>query len=125
MRGLAGHPAVLCYSIGNEIPAPIVRWLGASRVERFLERLYTAAKAEDPDGLVTYVNYPSTEYLRLPFLDILAFNVYLETQEKLAAYLARLQNLADDRPVEARLEAAIGGSVIANAAKTINWNDLL
>ena len=24
-----------------------------------------------------------------------------------------------------QLEAAIGGSVIANAAKTINWNDLL
>ena len=30
-------------------------------------------------GLVTYVNYPTTEYLELPFLDFCAFNVYLET----------------------------------------------
>jgi GT2 family glycosyltransferase len=99
VQACAGHPAVLCYAIGNEIPAPIVRWYGHQRIERFLERLYTAVKAEDPDGLVTYVNYPTTEYLRLPFLDLVCFNVYLETQERLAAYLARLQNLTGDRPL--------------------------
>jgi GT2 family glycosyltransferase len=99
VRACAGHPAVLCFSIGNEIPAPIVRWLGPRRVERFLHRLYRAAKAEDPEALVTYVNYPSTEYLRLPFLDLVSFNVYLETQERLDAYLARLHNLADQRPL--------------------------
>ena len=59
----AGHPAVLGYTVGNEIPAPIVRWHGRRRIERFIERLYNAAKAEDPAGLVTYVNYPTTEYL--------------------------------------------------------------
>jgi hypothetical protein len=37
---LAGHPAILCYTIGNEIPASIVRWHGRRRLERFLERLY-------------------------------------------------------------------------------------
>jgi GT2 family glycosyltransferase len=99
VRACAGHPAVLCYVIGNEIPAPIVRWHGGRRVERFLERLYRVAKAEDPGGLVTYVNYPTTEYLRLPFLDLVCFNVYLETQEALEGYLARLQNLAGDRPL--------------------------
>ena len=26
----AGHPAVLCYAVGNEIPASVVRWLGPS-----------------------------------------------------------------------------------------------
>src|SRR3989442_9717728 len=26
VRACAGHPAILCYAIGNEIPAPIVRW---------------------------------------------------------------------------------------------------
>jgi beta-galactosidase/beta-glucuronidase len=57
-----GHPAVLSYVIGNEIPAPIVRWYGRHRIERILEQLYRAAKAEDPQGLVTYVNYPTTEY---------------------------------------------------------------
>jgi len=76
-----------------------VRWQGRGRVERFLERLYRAAKSEDPGGLVTYVNYPSTEYLRLPFLDFVSFNVYLEDQDQLEAYLARLQNLAGDRPL--------------------------
>ena len=99
VRACAGHPAILCYAIGNEIPAPVVRWLGRRRVERYLERLYWAIKAEDADGLVTYVNYPTTEYLELPFLDLLCFNVYLESQERLEAYLARLQNLAGDRPL--------------------------
>jgi GT2 family glycosyltransferase len=99
VRACAGHPAVLCYTIGNEIPAPIVRWYGHRRVAYFLKRLYRATKAEDPDGLVTYVNYPSTEYLQLPFVDFLCFNVYLESQTSLEAYLARLQNIAGDRPL--------------------------
>ena len=99
VRACSGHPALLCYTIGNEIPAPIVRWYGQKRVEKFLKRLYRAAKAEDPDGLVTYVNYPTTEFLQLPFLDLVCFNVYLESQERLEAYLARLQNLAGERPL--------------------------
>src|SRR5579885_3790178 len=99
VRDCAGHPAVLCYAIGNEIPSSIVRWYGHRRIERFLERLYRAAKAEDPKGLVTYVNYPSTEYLQLPFLDLVAFNVYLESPRRFAAYLARLQTIAGDRPL--------------------------
>src|SRR5215208_5674650 len=99
VRACAGHPAVLCYVIGNEIPASIVRWYGPRRVERYLKRLYHAAKGEDPGSLVTYVNYPSTEYLRLPFVDFVAFNVYLEEQEDLEAYLARLHNVAGDKPV--------------------------
>jgi O-antigen biosynthesis protein len=99
VRTCAGHPAVLCYVIGSEIPASIVRWYGPRRIERYLERLYHAAKDEDPGGLVTYVNYPSTEYLRLPFVDFVGFNLYLEEQEDLEAYLARLHNIAGDKPV--------------------------
>jgi len=99
VRACAGRAAVLCYAIGNEIPAPIVRWHGCRRVERYIERLYRAAKAEDPEGLVTYVNYPSTEYLQLPFLDLVCFNVYLESQERFEAYLARLHNISGDRPL--------------------------
>lgn len=95
----AGHPAVLAYSIGNEIPASIARWHGARRVERYLERLYRTVKEVDPDGLVTYANYPSTEYLAFPFLDFLCFNVFLEQRERLELYLARLQCLAGDRPL--------------------------
>jgi O-antigen biosynthesis protein len=99
VRACPGHPAILCYSIGNEIPSPIVRWHGSRRIEAFLERLYRAAKSEDPDALVTYVSYPSTEYLQLPFLDLVCFNVFLEQPDRLEAYLARLQNVAEDRPL--------------------------
>jgi len=95
----AGHPAAMGYAIGNEIPASIVRWFGHRRVERFLERLYGVVKVADPEAIVTYVNYPTTEYLDLPFLDLVTFNVYLESEERLQAYLARLQTLAGDRPL--------------------------
>lgn len=99
VRACLNHPAILCYTVGNEIPAPIVRWYGPQRVEKFIHRLYKAIKAVDPLGLVTYVNYPTTEYLQLPFLDFDCFNVYLETEEKLSAYLSRLHNLIGDRPL--------------------------
>ena len=98
-RSVKGHPALLCYGLGNEIAAPVARWLGRSRIERYLREAYEVVKAEDPEGLVTYVNYPSTEYLDLPFLDLVAFNVYLESPERFESYLYRLQNLAGDRPL--------------------------
>src|SRR5262249_13803136 len=47
VRSCGGHPAVLCYALGNEIPSSIVRWIGPRRVEGFLERLFAAAKSED------------------------------------------------------------------------------
>ena len=34
-RNCAGHPALLCYALGNEIAAPVVRWLGRGRVESY------------------------------------------------------------------------------------------
>jgi GT2 family glycosyltransferase len=122
VRGCDEHSALLAYTIGNEIPSPIVRWYGHRKIEKFLERLYWAAKEEDPEGLVTYVNYPSTEYLDLPFLDFVSFNVYLESQDKLQAYVARLQNLADDRPL---VMAEIGLDSLRNGegsqARTLEW----
>jgi GT2 family glycosyltransferase len=122
VRACAGHPAVLCYAIGNEIPAPIVRWYGAPRIEAFIERLHRAARSEDPGGLVTYVNYPSTEYLQLPFMDFLCFNVYLENEERLSSYLARLQNLAGERPLvmaEVGLDSRRNGE--EQQARTLAW----
>src|SRR5256886_6898343 len=122
VKGCAGHPALLCYALGNEIPAPMARWLGRRKVERYLERMYHVVKDEDPQGLVTYVNYPTTEYLRLPFLDLLCFNVYLESQERFDAYLARLQNLAGDRPLvmsELGLDSLRNGEVVQ--ARSLDW----
>jgi GT2 family glycosyltransferase len=98
-RSVARHPALLGFTIGNEIPAPLVRWEGRERIERFLEELYHIVKSEDPEALTTYVNYPTTEYLELPFLDFVSFNVYLEDPGALRAYLARLNNLAGNRPL--------------------------
>lgn len=122
VTSIAGHPALLCYTVGNEIPASIVRWHGRRRVEAFLEQLYRAVKEEEPGALVTYVNFPTTEYLQLPFVDFVSFNVYLETPEKLRGYLARLQTLAGDRPL---LMAEVGLDSIRNGeekqAQTLDW----
>ena len=98
-RACAGHRAILGYAVGNEIPAGIVRWHGPRRIERFISRLADAAREGDPGALITYVNFPSTEYLEPSGLDFLSFNVYLESPGRLDAYLARLQNLAGDRPL--------------------------
>jgi O-antigen biosynthesis protein len=99
VRVCARHPALLCFALGNEIPAAQARWLGRRRVTRYLQWLYAIVREEDPRAIVTYVNYPTTEYLELPFLDLVSFNVYLETKSELQAYLARLQNIAGDRPL--------------------------
>jgi O-antigen biosynthesis protein len=92
------HPAVLMYCIGKEIPPPIVRWYGAKKLESFLEDLYQVAKAEDPDSLVTYTNFPTTEYLDLSFVDVYTFNVYLHRRNEFCSYLSRLQHLAGELP---------------------------
>ena len=122
VKSCAGHPALLCYALGNEIPAPIARWLGRRRIQRYLARLYRVIKDEDPGGLVTYVNYPTTEYLELPFLDLVCFNVYLESQERFDAYLARLQNIAGDRPLimsELGLDSLRNGE--GGQARSLDW----
>jgi GT2 family glycosyltransferase len=92
------HPSVLMYGVGKEIPPPIVRWHGPKKVEAFLRDLCDVAKDEDPDSLVTYTNYPSTEYLELPFVDVFTFNVYLHQRRDFCAYLSRLQHLAGELP---------------------------
>jgi GT2 family glycosyltransferase len=122
VRSLARHPAVLCYVVGNEIPPSVVRWYGKSRIERFIKRLCGVVKLEDPSALVTYVNFPTTEYLDLPFLDFLAFNVYLERKESLKSYLARLQTLAGERPLvmaEIGLDSRRNGQ--AAQAQSLDW----
>jgi GT2 family glycosyltransferase len=98
LRG-RGRAAVLAYSIGNEVPAGIVRWHGRRRVERFLAELADVARQADPDGLVTYASYPPTEYLDLSPFDFATFNVYLHDPEAFRRYLLRLHNLIGDKPL--------------------------
>ena len=99
VRRLRSHPAVLLFAIGNEIPSSMVRWHGRRNVERFLRDLYATAKSAAPDSLITYVNYPPTDYLELPFLDVAAFNVYLHKQRELRAYVARLHHIVGNKPL--------------------------
>lgn len=96
---VARHPATVLAAVGNEISAGVVRWHGAARVEQFLREVYDDAKEAAPETLLSYVNYPPTDYLDLPFFDVCAFNVYLHREADLRAYLAHLQVVAGDRPL--------------------------
>jgi len=109
VKATSEHPAALLFALGNEIPPGLVRWHGARRVERFLRELYDDVKGAAPESLLTYVNFPPTEYLDLETFDVLAFNVYLHREPDLRGYLARLQHLAGSRPM---LLAEAGGDSI-------------
>jgi GT2 family glycosyltransferase len=99
VRACARHPAVFAYLVGNEIPPDIVRWHGAEPVRRFLKSLVAQVKREHPGALVSYANFPTTEYLTIDFTDFVCFNVYLHEEAAFRSYLARLHNLAPDRPL--------------------------
>ena len=98
-RRLASNPQVLALSLGNEIPADVVRWFRAERIAGVIDELAEVAREEDGGHLVTYANYPTAEYLPLDGLDFLTFNVFLEREHDLRRYLNRLHNLAGDRPL--------------------------
>jgi GT2 family glycosyltransferase len=93
------HPALFAFLIGNEIPPDVVRWLGPERVRDFLGELVAEVKAADPEALVSYANFPPTEYLDCDRLDFVSFNVYLHREPEFRRYLLRLQSLAGDRPL--------------------------
>ncbi len=94
-----GHEAIFAYLVGNEIPTTMVRWLGAKRVTDFVEHLINVARDADPGPLYSYASYPPTEYLLPQNVDFFTFNVYLERREDFERYLARLQNLTDEKPL--------------------------
>ena len=122
IENCVGHPAILCYSIGNEVPANVIRWHGRKKMERYLESLFNTVKSVDPEALVTYVNFPTTEYLDLSFVDFYSFNVYLETEDKLRAYLSRIQILAGDKPLilaEVGLDSFRNGE--AAQSRSLEW----
>ena len=116
------HRAVFAFLIGNEIPPDIVRWHNPERVREFLRGLYDLVKAATPDVLVSYANFPPTEYLDLDFLDFIAFNVYLHREKDFRRYLSRLQNLAKDKPLvltEFGIDSMREGA--AEQAQTLSW----
>ena len=99
VRACARHDAVFAYLVGNEIPPDMIRWHGADAVRGFLKELVGLVRQEHPGALVSYANFPSTEYLTVDFTDFLCFNVYLHDEGAFRRYIARLHNLAVDRPL--------------------------
>jgi glycosyltransferase involved in cell wall biosynthesis len=126
-RELAGAEPVMGLCVGNEVPADVVRFVGARRVAAVIAELAGAVRDEDPDQLVTYGNYPTAEYLPLSGLDFLTFNVFLERPADLRSYLSHLHTVAGELPVvlgETGLDAgpgpAGGTGEIAQAA-ALDW----
>src|SRR5260370_4288718 len=99
VRACGRHPAVFAYLVGNEIPPDMIRWHGAGAVRRFLKDLVGLVRAGHPGALVSYANFPSTEYLTIDFTDFLCFNIYLHDETAFRRYIARLHNLAVDKPL--------------------------
>lgn len=123
-RRFAGSEQVFALSLGNEIPADVVRWVGTGVIAAALDGLADVVREEDPELLVTYANYPTAEYLPLDGLDFLTFNVFLERQQDLRRYLTRLHHLAGDRPLtlgEVGLDAGNDAGGEAQQAATLDW----
>ena len=100
VRACAGHRAVFAYLVGNEIPPDIIRWHSPKRIERFIKSLAALVRREHPGALVSYANFPSTEYLNVAeSCDFLSFNVYLHDETAFRRYIARLHNLCVTKPL--------------------------
>src|SRR5215208_335350 len=93
------HPAVFAISVANEIPHDVVRYYGGRRVEAFVDQLLDCARQNAPQCLLTYSNYPSTEFLNPGRIDFYCANIYLHDPLKLERYLDRLQHVAEEKPL--------------------------
>lgn len=123
-RRFAGVDHVLALSLGNEVPADVLRWFGTEHIAAVIDELVDVVRGEDDEQLVTYANYPTAEYLPLDGLDFLTFNVFLERRGDFRRYLTRLQHLAGDRPLvlgELGLDAGTTPRGEARQAVAVDW----
>jgi O-antigen biosynthesis protein len=121
VESCAGHPAVLGFVLGNEIPGTVVRWHGRRRTEDLLRSLYKTGKDAAPQALFSYANYPTTQYLDTSCFDFDCFNVFLENESAYRRYLAQLQVSTGDRPL---LLAELGlhsGGGERRQADSLDW----
>ena len=98
-RRAGNHPALFAISVVNEVPGDLVRFVGHGAVADFIDELVGVVNAEAPDCLVTFANYPTTEYLQPREIDFVCFNVYLHDETAFRNYLVRLQHLAGEKPL--------------------------
>ena len=118
----AGRPEVMALSIGNEVPADVVRLHGTQAVAEVLETLLDEVHGADPGLLATYANYPTTEYLRPAGQDLVCVNVFLEKPDRFRSYLQHLLVQAGDLPVvltELGLAAGVHGE--RAQAESLAW----
>lgn len=94
-----GHQGVFAFSLVNEVAPDVVRWHGEKALGDFINELADIAHEADPGCLVTFGNYPPTEYLSASRIDFVCFNVYLHEQASLKRYLSHLQMLVDAKPL--------------------------
>jgi O-antigen biosynthesis protein len=119
---IAGRSSVIAISVGNEVPADILRVHGAAAAERVLGALVDAVHALDAGVLATYTSFPTTEFLRVDGQDVVSFNVFLEQRDRLRAYIRRLMVLAGEAPLimtEVGLAAGIHGEEAQ--AESLDW----
>lgn len=118
----SSHPALSGVYVANEIPSDLVRWMNPTKVREAIETLIETGREIAPHLLFAYANYPSTEYLEPANADFSAFNIYLEDRDALSSYLARLHNIAGDRPL---VISEFGMDSLRNSeqlqATTISW----
>ncbi len=97
--GLRQSSGCFAISVVNEIPSDIVRYVGRQKIDEFIDDLVMIAKAEAPDCLFTFANFPTTEYLT-PAASISSASMSICTMKKVFRnYLARLQNIAGEKPL--------------------------
>jgi glycosyltransferase involved in cell wall biosynthesis len=91
-------------------------------VEAVLESLVSRIHDARKDLLVTYGNFPTTEFLTISNLDLVTFNVFLEDPAALRRYLLHLQSVAGDKPLligELGLASEIHGVDVQ--AQSLEW----
>jgi exo-beta-1,3-glucanase (GH17 family) len=119
---MSGESSVAALLVGNEIEKTLVRWMGPPEVRAFVEKLIEIARRHAPQKLISYATYPSTEYLIPRNADFLAVNVYLESREAFTAALARLQNLAGNKPlVITEFGLDVKANTPAKQAEVMRW----
>src|SRR5260221_99075 len=77
----------------------LVRVHGLHAVQDVLSEMAAEVHRLDPRMLVTYSNYPTTEFLEIDGLDVCSFNVFLEDEPSWGRYVRHLMTVAGDRPL--------------------------
>ncbi|MFC3383550.1 glycosyltransferase [Couchioplanes azureus] len=99
LESYAGDPRILALAVGNEYPCDVVRLHGIGTVADGLADLVARCHAGDPGLLVTYGNFPTTEFLDAEGQDLVCYHVFLDEAARLRAYLRHLRVVAGDRPL--------------------------